>query len=82
LERFRSQVGSLTLEGEAGADLKDVSYCQWYNDVVGIWYLVAGLVELLCIEGGADAEGEASVDLGVVGEGGDAAIVDLGLITS
>lgn len=41
--------------------------------------LVAGLVELLGVEGDADAEGEALIDLGVVREGEEAAVVDLGL---
>jgi hypothetical protein len=41
--------------------------------------LVARLVKFLRIEGAANAEGQAAVDLGVVGEGGDAAVVDLGL---
>lgn len=41
--------------------------------------LVGGLVQLLGVEGGADAEGDALVDLGVVGDGGDTAVVDLGL---
>jgi len=41
--------------------------------------LVAGLVEFLGIEGTANAEGEALVDLNVVCEGEDAAVVDLGL---
>lgn len=43
-------------------------------------YLVAGLVKLLGVEGGTDTEGEALVDLGVVGERSNAAVVDLGLI--
>ena len=41
--------------------------------------LVAGLVELLGIERAANAEGQTAVDLGVVGEGGNAEVVDLGL---
>jgi hypothetical protein len=41
---------------------------------------VTGLVELLCVEGAADAEGEALVDLDVIGEGEDATVVDLGLL--
>jgi hypothetical protein len=40
---------------------------------------VAGLVELLCVERAADAKGESLVDLDVVGEGEDAAVVNLGL---
>jgi hypothetical protein len=43
---------------------------------------VAGLVELLGVEGDADAEGEALVDLGVVGEREEATVVDLGLLSS
>lgn len=42
--------------------------------------LVAGLVELLGIEGTANAEGETAVDLGVVGEGCDAEVVNLSLL--
>lgn len=41
--------------------------------------LVAGLVELLGIERAANAEGQTAVDLGVVGKGRDAEVVDLGL---
>ena len=41
--------------------------------------LVASLVELLGIEGPTNAKGKALVDLYVVGEGEDAAVVDLGL---
>lgn len=42
--------------------------------------LMASLIELLCIEGAANAEGEALVYLDVVGELEDAAVVDLGLV--
>ena len=42
-------------------------------------YLVARLVQFLGIEGGADAEREARVHLGVVGDGRHAFLVDLGL---
>lgn len=42
-------------------------------------YLVAGLVELLGVEGGTNTEGEALVDLGVVGKSSDTTVVDLGL---
>jgi hypothetical protein len=52
---------SLTLEGEAGAEL------------------VTGLVELLGIERATNAKGQTRVDLGVVGEGRNAEVVDLGL---
>ena len=41
--------------------------------------LVAGLVELLGIERATNAEGQTGVDLGVVGEGRNAEVVDLGL---
>ena len=41
--------------------------------------LVSGLVQLLGIKGAANAEGQAAVDLGVVGEGCNAEVVDLGL---
>jgi hypothetical protein len=41
--------------------------------------LVAGLVKLLGIKGAANAEGKTAVDLGVVGEGCNAEVVDLGL---
>ena len=41
--------------------------------------LVAGLVELLGIERATNAEGQTAVDLGVVGEGSNADVVDLGL---
>ena len=41
--------------------------------------LVAGLVQLLGIKGAANAEGQTAVDLGVVGEGCNAKVVDLGL---
>jgi hypothetical protein len=41
--------------------------------------LVAGLVELVGVEGQAEADGGAGVELGGVGEGRDAAVVDLGL---
>ena len=40
---------------------------------------MAGLVELLGIEGATNAKGQAAVDLGVVGEGSNAEVVDLGL---
>lgn len=43
--------------------------------------LVAGLVQLLGIERAANAEGQTAVDLGVVGEGSNAEVVDLGLTT-
>ena len=41
--------------------------------------LVAGLVELLGIERAANTKGQPRVDLGVVGEGCNAEVVDLGL---
>ena len=41
--------------------------------------LVAGLVQLLGVEGEAETDGGASVELGAVGESGDTAVVDLGL---
>lgn len=41
--------------------------------------LVAGLVELVGVERETDTEGGASVELGVVGKGGDTTVVDLGL---
>lgn len=41
--------------------------------------LVAGLVELVGVERQAEADGSAGVELGRVGEGSDAAVVDLGL---
>jgi len=41
--------------------------------------LVAGLVQLLGVEGAADAEGKTGVDLGVVGQRGDTTVVDLSL---
>ena len=40
---------------------------------------MAGLVELLGIERAANAESQTGVDLGVVGEGRNAEVVDLGL---
>ena len=40
---------------------------------------MAGLVELGGVEGKTEAEGGAGVELGAVGEGRDAAVVDLGL---
>ena len=40
---------------------------------------MAGLVELLGIERATNAEGQTAVDLGVVGEGSNAEVVDLGL---
>lgn len=40
---------------------------------------MAGLVELLGVEGQAETEGGAGVELGAVGESGDTAVVDLGL---
>jgi hypothetical protein len=40
---------------------------------------VAGLVELLGIERTANAKGQTGVDLGVVGEGRNAEVVDLSL---
>lgn len=40
---------------------------------------MAGLVELLGIERATDAKGQAAVDLGVVGEGSNTEVVDLGL---
>lgn len=42
--------------------------------------LVAGLVELGGVEGEAEAEGGAGVELGAVGEGSNAAVVDLDLL--
>ena len=44
--------------------------------------LVAGLVELGGVEGEAEAEGGAGVELGAVGEGSNAAVVDLDLLFS
>lgn len=41
--------------------------------------LVAGLVQLLGIERAANTKGQAAVDLGVVGQGSNAEVVDLGL---
>jgi hypothetical protein len=41
--------------------------------------LVTGLVELGGVEGKAEAEGGASVELGAVGKGGNTAVVDLDL---
>lgn len=41
--------------------------------------LVAGLVQLLGIERATNTEGQTAVDLGVVGEGSNAEVVDLGL---
>jgi hypothetical protein len=40
---------------------------------------VAGFVQLLRIKRGTDAEGEAGVDLGVVGQGQDATVVQFEL---
>lgn len=42
--------------------------------------LVGGLVQVLGVERGAEAEGHAGAELDVVCEGGDAAVVDLGLL--
>jgi hypothetical protein len=41
--------------------------------------LVAGLVQLLGIERATNTESQTGVDLGVVGEGRNAEVVDLGL---
>ena len=41
--------------------------------------LVAGLVELLGIEGGTDAKEDTGAEADVVGNGGNTAVVDLGL---
>jgi hypothetical protein len=41
--------------------------------------LVASLVQLLGIKGAANAKGQAAVDLGVVGEGRNTGVVELGL---
>jgi hypothetical protein len=41
--------------------------------------LVAGLVQLLGIERATNTEGQTAVDLGVVGEGSNSKVVDLGL---
>jgi len=41
--------------------------------------LVAGLVQLLGIERATNTKSQTAVDLGVVGEGSNAEIVDLGL---
>lgn len=40
---------------------------------------MAGLVQLLGIERAANTEGQTAVDLGVVGEGSNAEVVNLGL---
>lgn len=40
---------------------------------------MAGLVELLGIEGSTDAEEDTGAEADVVGNGGDTAVVDLGL---
>ena len=40
---------------------------------------MGGLIELLGIKRGTDAEGDALAEEHVVGDGGDAAVVDLGL---
>ena len=42
--------------------------------------LVGGLVELLGVEGGAQAQGDAGAEEDVVGNGGDTAVVDLALL--
>jgi hypothetical protein len=42
--------------------------------------LVAGLVQLLGIKGAANAKGQTAVHLGVVCEGCNAEVVDLGLL--
>jgi hypothetical protein len=42
--------------------------------------LVASLVELGGVEGEAEAEGGAGVELSAVGKGGDTAVVDLDLL--
>jgi hypothetical protein len=41
--------------------------------------LVAGLVELVGVEGQTKADGGASVELGAVSKGSNTAVVDLGL---
>jgi hypothetical protein len=43
--------------------------------------LVATLIELLGIEGAANAKGEASIDLGVVGQGDETTVIDLELFS-
>ena len=40
---------------------------------------MAALVELLCIEGGAESKRDSWLDLDVVGERGNAPVVNLGL---
>jgi hypothetical protein len=42
-------------------------------------HLVGGLVELLGIKRSTNAEGDALAEEDVVGDGGDTAVVDLGL---
>lgn len=40
---------------------------------------MAGLVELVGVEGQTEADGGASVELGAVGQGGNTTVVDLDL---
>lgn len=73
--------------------MKLVPICLWAGGAVSqcavgeeascpITHLVRSLVELLGIKRGADAEGDAGAEEDVVGDGRDAAIVDLGLFPS
>lgn len=56
----------------------DASGCSTLESEAGS-ELVAGLVQLLGIERAANTESQTGVDLGVVGEGRNAEVVDLGL---
>lgn len=49
----------------------------WFNGLET--YLVGGLVELLGVEGSANAEGDTLTEEDVVGNGGDTTVVDLAL---
>ena len=56
-----------------------VSWCNSSVEVINKTYLVAGLVELLGIKRGADAKSDTGAEQDVVGDGGNTAVVDLGL---
>lgn len=72
--------GSLALEGEAGTNLfytkLESSSTRLMNKST---YLVGGLVQLLGIERGTNAEGDTGAEKDIVGDGSDTTVVDLAL---
>lgn len=76
----------LTLEGKAGTNLfvtllafKGCFVILSEEAIFHCTHLVGGLVQLLGIERGTDAEVDTGAEEDIVGDGSDTAVVDLGL---